>query len=125
MHAVLTEGLFDAHVAGLRASYQTKLEAMLEGAEAHLAPLEGVTWIRPNGGLYVWLTLPESIDTGPNGPLWDRALEAGVLYVPGEYCYPREGPRKTNTIRLSFGVESVEKIHEGMDGLGRAIGLLI
>ena len=125
MHAVLAEGLFDAHVEGLRESYQTKLEAMLEGAEAHLAPLEGVTWSRPAGGLYVWLKLPESIDTGPNGPLWDRALEAGVMYVPGEYCYPREGPRKTNTIRLSFGVQPVEKIREGMEGLGRAIGLLI
>ena len=122
MHTVLDEGLFDANVKQLRKSYQTKMDAMLEAADAHLAPLRGVEWIRPAGGLYVWLTLSESIDTGTSGPLFDRATEAGVLYVPGEYCFPGEGPRKTNTIRLSFGAETVENIRQGTEALGRAIG---
>ena len=50
-------GLFDRHVAGLRESYRRKLDATLEAADVELAPL-GVKWIRPEGGLYVWLKLP-------------------------------------------------------------------
>ena len=95
---------------------------MLRAADATRRPLPGVEWIVPSGGLYVWLTLPESIETGPGGSLFDRALEAGVLYVPGQYCYPREGPRRTNTIRLSFGVQGVDAIDQGVRALAQAIG---
>ena len=124
MHQVLDAGLFDKHVAQLRVSYRTKLEAMLAAADQYLAPLAGVDWIRPEGGLYVWLTLPEEIDAGPDGVLFRRAMEAGVLYVPGEYCFPVEGERKKNTIRLSFGVQPVENIERGMRALAEAIGSL-
>jgi 2-aminoadipate transaminase len=122
MHAVIDEGNFDSHVRTLRESYRVKLRAMLESADAHLAGIPGVKWLIPQGGLYLWLTLPEGVDTGPRGTLFDRATRAGVLYVPGEYCYPAEGPRQTNTIRLSFGVQPAEKIRQGMAALAEAIG---
>ena len=122
MAEVLEQGSFDEHVAKLRASYRTKRDAMLEAADEHLSPLEGVHWLRPGGGLYVWLQLPAEIDTGPAGPLFDRAVEEGMLYVPGEYCYPREGePVRHNMIRLSFGVQTPEAIRQGVRALARAI----
>ena len=122
MHSVLKLGLFDEHVAGLQASYRAKLDAILEAADTFLAPLEGAEWVRPTGGLYLWLRLPDGLDTGLDGPLFDRAVAAGVLYVPGEYCYPAEGPpRKKNMLRLSFGIQSCETIRQGVELLARAI----
>jgi 2-aminoadipate transaminase len=123
MAAVLEQGLFEEHVEQLRAAYRLKLAAMLAAADEHLASLPGVRWHRPDGGLYVWLQLPEELDAGPGGRLLGTALEEGVLYVPGEYCYPREGVRpRRNMIRLSFGVQSPERIRLGIEALARAVG---
>ena len=95
---------------------------MLDAAREHLAPLAGVRWYEPTGGLYVWVTLPEGMDAGMDGPLFEAALGEGVLYVPGQYCYPSRGERVcSNTIRLSFGVQSCAKIREGVEKLARAI----
>jgi 2-aminoadipate transaminase len=66
--------------------------------------------------------LPEAIDTGVSGPLFDRAIAEGVLYIPGEYCYPREGATpRNNMLRLSFGVPQCDAIRRGVEALGRAI----
>ncbi|HUG68149.1 MAG TPA: PLP-dependent aminotransferase family protein [Pirellulaceae bacterium] len=122
MAEVLRRGLFTEHVEKLRASYHSKLDAMLAAADEYLAPLDGVTWRRPSGGLYVWATLPTWIDTGPAGELFDRSIDEGMLYVPGQYCYPSDGqPVARNTMRLSFGVQSCTKIREGIAALARAI----
>jgi 2-aminoadipate transaminase len=62
------------------------------------------------------------MDAGPSGTLMHHALEEGVLYVPGEYCYPGEGePSRADQIRLSFGVQSAENIRRGIAALARAI----
>jgi 2-aminoadipate transaminase len=125
MSTVLEMGLFDRHVAAVRESYRSKLDAMLAAARAELEPL-GVQWLRPTGGLYVWLRLPESIDTGLEGPLFPRAIAEGMLYVPGECCYPQEGClRRRNVLRLSFGVPSIEEIRSGVQALARAIEPLV
>jgi len=122
MYTVLKRGLFEPHVQRLRAAYDEKLQAMLQSADEFLGHIPGVSWIKPTGGLYVWLTLPADIDTSPGAPLLKRAQELGVLYVPGVYCYPTEGePAHRNTIRLSFGVQSPNRIRQGMQLLGQAI----
>jgi 2-aminoadipate transaminase len=122
MHRVLQLGLFDAHVQRLRETYERKLAVTVQAAQASLASLPGVRWIVPDGGLYVWLELPPSVPSGLDGQLFHRAIERGVLYVPGEYCYPDEGASKQrNTIRLSFGVPSPAAITEGIAALGDAI----
>jgi len=122
MHAVLQAGLFEPHVAQLRASYRAKLDAMLRALDEFLAGIRGVKWRRPSGGLYVWLELPEGLPAGPGGELIEHALAEGVLYVPGEYCYPPEGQAvRANTIRLSFGVQTPENIRRGIEALARAI----
>jgi 2-aminoadipate transaminase len=122
MAKVLEMGLFDPHVEQLRAGYREKIDAVLSAADELLSPIGGIQWVRPTGGLYVWLRLPEAIDTGLSGPLFDRAVAEGVLYVPGEYCYPKLGraPRK-NMIRLSFGIQSCQGIRRGVEALSRAI----
>ena len=122
MARVLSSGRFPAHVESVREGYRVKLAAMLEAADEFLGPLADVRWRRPTGGLYVWVELPERIETGPSGALFDAALREGVLYVPGEYAYPQEGqPVRKNAMRLSFGVQSPEQIRLGMQKLATAI----
>ena len=122
MAKVLELDLLPNHIGQIRDSYKQKLKAMLSAADQHLSGLPGLCWQRPQGGLYVWVELPESVDTGPQGRLFSRAIEEGVLYVPGQFCYPTVGqPVARNHMRLSFGVQSPERIGEGMAALARAI----
>jgi 2-aminoadipate transaminase len=120
---VLASGDYDRHVARLRALYGKKRDVFVEALERHLAPvLADVHWTEPNGGLFVWMTVPEEIDTGFDGPLFPRCLEEGVLYVPGEYAYaPEPAPVPRNHLRLTFGVPSPVELEEGARRLGGAI----
>ncbi len=121
MYEVLDRDLLDPHIRQIRLSYREKLDVMLAAADTYFNQLPGVRWIRPQGGLYVWMTLPEGIDTGPRGKLFERAMRVGVMYVPGQYCFPKEGPCLHNTLRLSFGVQSEDNIRRGMELLATAI----
>ena len=122
MSNVLELGLYEPHIALLRQTYAAKMQAMLSAADEHLAPLAGVKWSKPTGGLYVWLTLPEGMDARLDGPLFNLAMEEGILYVPGEYGYPADGRTPPlNTVRLSFGVQTPDRIRLGMAALARAI----
>ncbi len=126
MAEVMRQGLFDTHVQLLRAEYVRKIEAILAAAEEYLGNLSGVKWVRPSGGLYLWLQLPEGIDTGLSGQLFDRAIAEGVLYVPGRHCYPAERRLPSdNTLRLSFGCQSVDGLRRGVAALSRAIRQVI
>jgi 2-aminoadipate transaminase len=122
MAEVFAQGEFDPHVERLRDCYRKKMNAALEAVDDFLRPIDGVKCAAPDGGLYVWLQVPDAIDTGLAGPLFDRAVDEGVLYVPGEVCYPRAGvPVGRNGIRLSFGIQSCESIRHGVEALARAI----
>jgi 2-aminoadipate transaminase len=122
MAAVLELELLEPHIERLRAAYLAKLTAMLTAMDEHLAGIPSLRWRRPRGGLYVWLELPSGLDAGPNGVLINHALSEGVIYVPGEYCFPGEGEALVpNAIRLSFGVQTAENIRRGIQALARAI----
>ncbi len=122
MAEVMQSGDFDKHVAVLRDSYREKQKAMVEAADEFFAPIDGAHYVKPDGGLYLWMQVPEGIDTGSDSALFKAALQQGVLYVPGIYCYPMEGaPRHTNMMRLSFGVQSPERIRQGMELLAAAV----
>lgn len=132
MAQVLELDLWRPQVERLRETYREKSAAMLAAADEFLAPLPGVRWIRPTGGLYVWVELPDGIEAGPSGRLFDLAVAKGVLYVPGEYCFPQmdqsrpDGAlavdeRRANGMRLSFGVQSCPRIRQGMAALAQAI----
>ncbi len=74
------------------------------------------------GWLYVWMELPPEVPTGPGTAFHQSALEQGVLYVPGEYCYPAEGASiQRNTMRLTFGVQTPSRIAEGIELLAKSL----
>jgi len=130
MHVIsraMATGVFDHHVGVLREAYAAKIGATLDALDEHFADLEGVSWTRPTGGLYVWLTLPESVDTSKGGPLFGHAIKQGVLFVPGVYCYPNDPTRTApkNTIRLAVGVPKPEQIREGIARLAQAVRAVI
>jgi len=118
-------GLYAEHVETLRRRYRAKRDAMLAALAEHLGDFEprDTAWTRPGGGLYVWLTLPEWMDTGKDADLFGAAVDEGVLYVPGEFCYGPD-PRRTaerNHMRLTFGTVGEAAIREGVARLARAI----
>ncbi len=122
MLRVLQSGCLKEHLETLRLTYREKCEAMLSACEEHFSKIPGVHWFRPRGGLYVWLELPSHIPAGTHSPLFQKAIEKGVLYVPGEYCFPDEGvAKRRSSIRLTFGVQSVERIRQGIALLAEAI----
>ena len=129
MLKALPSGVFDRQVKTLCKAYAQKRDAMLDALDEHLGnfmPGE-IRWTRPTGGLYVWLTLPKTIDTSRTGPLFAKAVEKGMFYVPGAYCYPNDPTRKapTNQIRLSFGVPTVQQNREGIRLLAEAVKAVV
>lgn len=120
---LLRSGQYNAHVDRLRDRYRHKRDTMLSSLRERLGDLPDVGWTEPDGGLYVWVTLPETIDSGRDGRLFLRCLDRGVLYVPGECCFTsRPGyPCPVNTLRLSYGLPSVADIGKGTDRLADAI----
>ncbi len=119
----IAEGHYDRQIARLAETYRGKRDAMLDALDEHFGPLGiDVSWTRPRGGLYVWLSLPEEIDTGRDSPFFARCLEEGVLYVPGEYAFPDSPtPALRNCARLSYGVEGEGRLREGIRRLARAL----
>jgi len=123
LYDLLRRGEYDAHVRELCRAYRAKRDVALAALDRELGGTAGVCWTRPRGGLYIWLTLPEDVDTGREGELFRRCVEAGVLYVPGEYCYVRQPGQAVprNHLRLSFGVARPDQIEEGVRRLARCV----
>lgn len=124
---VIDEGLYDTHVVEVRDSYRLKRDAMLAAADKYFTGIPGVHWVRPHGGLYVWMSLPESVETGFNSPLFHQAVHVEkMMYVPGEIC--QAGPvdeRPKNQMRLSYGVQDPAGIDLGMQRLANAVKAVI
>jgi len=117
--------VYRSQVDRLCQAYKLKSQTMLDALTEHLGDFrpEQTHWTNPTGGLYVYLTLPEHIDTSRDGELFKRCLSQGVIYVPGDYCYPDDATRTVprNHMRLSFGVPTIEQISEGIARLAKAI----
>lgn len=95
--------------------YGERRDAMLEALEEFF-PKEA-TWTHPEGGFFVWVTLPEYVDTGS---MLAEALEAGVTYVPGDSFYP-DGKLGKNSMRINFSYESPENLREAIRRLAEVI----
>lgn len=106
---------FDAHTANLREVYAARRDAMLAALETHMP--EGVTWTRPEGGMFIWLTLPRDMD---GATLLEQAVKhQRVAFVPGQAFFAdRSG---ANALRLSFSLADDAQIAEGIRRLGAAI----
>lgn len=107
---------YDAHVESIRTYYTEKRNAMVQAIDDYF-PKE-VEIIQPEGGLFLWATLPAQLNAKD---LFDKAIEQGVAYVPGEYFYPENGVIPKNEIRLNFSLESVENIQKGIERLGNML----
>jgi 2-aminoadipate transaminase len=120
---VLKNGVYARHVETVRNSYRQKRNAMLAAAEREFAGVPGVSWVRASGGMYVWMKLPDHVETGFSSELFRRATQVDkVMYVPGELAYPMDWPQRPRCeMRLSFGVQSVEGIEEGIRRLARSV----
>jgi 2-aminoadipate transaminase len=120
---IMQHGLYATHVEQVRHGYRIKRDSMIAAADRYFSDIPGVDWVHPHGGLYVWMTLPEHIETGFESELFARAAKVEqVMYVPGELCYggaPEQRPR--NQMRLSFGVQDPEGIDQGMERLAKAV----
>ena len=104
----------DAHLVGARQLYRARRDAMLAALETHMP--EGVTWSRPNGGFFIWITLPESID---GTRLFEEAAANGVIFFPGEWFFTHRDCG--HTLRLSFSTVPEERIALGIQRLADTI----
>ena len=103
----LRSGRLDANLKKTIALYKSKRDLLLRLLEEHMP--EGVRWTRPEGGLFLFLTMPEGFDAVK---FYDKALDAGVAYVAGEFFHPDRSGK--NTMRLNFSFMSPERITEGI-----------
>lgn len=113
-YEVAREGFLDKHIRLIRQVYRERRNVMLAAMEEHFPP--GVQWTRPQGGLFLWSTLPHGMDTTK---LLHRAIEEKVAFVPGAPFHPCGGGQ--NTMRLNFSNAAPEKIVEGIARLGKVL----
>jgi 2-aminoadipate transaminase len=114
-YQVARDGFIDRHVEKIIATYRERRLAILDAMEAYFP--EGARWTRAEGGLFVWVMLPEGIDTRE---LLKEAIEhENVAFVPGQSFHADHGGQ--NTMRLNFSMMPPERIDEGVKRLGRAI----
>jgi 2-aminoadipate transaminase len=113
-YEVARGGFLDQHVRTIRDVYRTRRDAMLRAMDAHFPA--GVEWTRPNGGLFLWVTLPEGLDSTA---LLQHALAQKVAFVPGASFYPAGGGDRT--LRLNFSYCTPERIEEGIERLGAVL----
>ncbi|MGW2224856.1 aminotransferase-like domain-containing protein [Streptomyces formicae] len=104
----------DAHVARVGGVYRERRDAMLAGLGEVLP--SGARWVRPEGGMFVWVTLPSGWDAGA---LLPSVIAQDVAYVPGAPFFA--GSPDVGTLRLCFVTQSVEEIGEGLRRLGAGL----
>ena len=112
---VLKDGFLERHVPTIRALYKRQRDAMHAALERELASL-GVTWSRPDGGMFLWARLPEGMNAIE---LLPEAVERNVAFVPGAAFYA-EAP-DARTLRLSFVTASPAQIDAGIKALADTV----
>jgi 2-aminoadipate transaminase len=115
--AFLTEYDLDSHFEKSIQYYNEKLHFFLSALENTFPPDMGVNWTKPEGGLFLWMTVPDKLNTLE---LFYKSIEKKVAFVPGEVFYP-EGFRKNNAMRINFSFPTKEQIVEGVKRLGEVV----
>ena len=118
VHEVVKDGFLQKHIPTIRTLYGNQCQAMLD-AMTEFFPA-GVSWTKPEGGMFIWVTLPKHIDAMK---LLDQAIANKVAFVPGAPFYANDPA--TNTLRLSFVTVPPERIREGIAILGKLIAALV
>jgi DNA-binding transcriptional MocR family regulator len=110
----LEENDLDADIARILPVYRERRDAMLAALDAEMPA--GVRWTRPQGGLFLWMTLPESLNART---LLDECVRQNVAFVPGGAFFPNGG--NENTLRLNYSNMPVERIREGVRRLAASV----
>ncbi|MBF8179065.1 aminotransferase-like domain-containing protein [Herminiimonas contaminans] len=118
VYEAIKDGFLAEHIPSIRTLYANQCQVMLD-ALAEFAP-EGVKWNKPEGGMFIWVTLPKHIDCMQ---LLEEAIAQKVAFVPGAPFYANEAEK--NTLRLSFVTVPPEKIREGVATLAKLIAAKI
>ncbi|GAB3543549.1 PLP-dependent aminotransferase family protein [Noviherbaspirillum agri] len=114
VYEAIKDGFLDQHIPTIRKLYSDQCDAMMAALKEHFPA--SVTWTKPEGGMFIWVTLPKHIDTMK---LLDEAVAQNVAFVPGAPFYANTP--ENNTLRLSFVTVPPEKIREGVARLGKLI----
>jgi 2-aminoadipate transaminase len=114
-------GAYEKHLDEIASVYRRKAAVMESSLQEHFP--EKSSWGVPAGGLYFWVSLPPTTHCGVESVIFQKSLDADVLYVPGELCYCQSTlrPKPKNQMRLSFGSASEDQIREGIQRLGEVL----
>ncbi len=115
-YEVARDGFLDQHAKLIRQVYRERRDVMLQALRENFPPL--VTWTHPQGGLFLWVTLPEGLDMQA---IFKSAIEHNVAFVPGNSFYANDAREGTRHMRLNFSNASPEQIQEGMRRLATAV----
>jgi len=118
VHQYLLDNDIDQHISRIRAAYGSQRDLMVKMIE-DLFPKE-VKYTRPEGGMFLWLTMPEGISSLD---LFHRAIKEKVAFVPGQAFFA-DGSGD-NTMRLNFSNSDEEKIEEGMRRLSKVVSAMV
>ena len=115
VYEVIRNGMLAAHVPRIRALYKDQRDAMLAALTREMQGLD-VHWTAPQGGMFIWLTLPAAVDTAALLPL---AVQAGMAFVPGSAFYADQPER--HTLRLSFVTADRPAIDQAIQTLAHTL----
>ena len=114
VHEAIKDGFLDTHIPTIRKLYSDQCDAMLAALETYFP--SSVTWTKPEGGMFIWVTLPAHMDSAK---LLEQAIKQHVAFVPGAPFFANTP--QSNTLRLSFVTVPPAKIREGVEILGKLI----
>ncbi len=118
VHEVVKDGFLDQHIPTIRTLYRQQCSAMLDALQEYFP--SSATWTKPEGGMFIWITLPKHINSLQ---LLEEAIAQNVAFVPGAPFYANAA--ESNTLRLSFVTVPPEKIRAGIAKLGALIAAKI
>jgi 2-aminoadipate transaminase len=112
---VMKDGFLDRHVPTIRALYKSQRDAMLAALSREMEGL-GVQWNTPDGGMFLWVKLPQGLNAID---LLPKAVDKGVAFVPGAPFFAQQPDART--LRLSFVTATHEQIDTGIKALAQSI----
>ncbi|MGA8345176.1 MAG: aminotransferase class I/II-fold pyridoxal phosphate-dependent enzyme, partial [Candidatus Sulfotelmatobacter sp.] len=115
-YEVARDGFLDKHVKLIRQVYRERRDVMLQALQEFFPP--AVTWTHPQGGLFLWVTLPEGLDMQA---IFKAALDQNVAFVTGDSFYANDGREGSRHMRLNFSNAAPEQIREGIRRLAAAV----
>jgi 2-aminoadipate transaminase len=115
-HAMLVNGALEKGLEKTIALYSRKKDIMLECLSKEFADMPAVKWTKPEGGLFLWLTLPDGMSADD---LFQKAVDENVAYVPGSAFFPNNDDHQS--MRLNFSYASEEQIVEGVKRLAGVV----